>query len=97
MSDMYLEIENLHVESISGVVLVDGVSLALKRGDVNTFQLPRQRRPILLMRPLVKRNQSSIPSAARRQQLHQLLVAKVSGSSLTPPMRLSNTVAGWQR
>lgn len=34
MSDTYLEIDNLHVESITGVVLVDGVSLSLKRGEV---------------------------------------------------------------
>lgn len=34
MSDMYLEIDNLHVESIAGIVLVDGVSLSLKRGEV---------------------------------------------------------------
>lgn len=34
MTEIYLEIDNLHVESIAGVVLVDGVSLSLKRGEV---------------------------------------------------------------
>ena len=34
MSEIYLEIDNLYVESIAGTVLVDGVSLLLKRGEV---------------------------------------------------------------
>lgn len=34
MSEIYLEIDNLHVQSIAGAVLVDGVSLSLKRGEV---------------------------------------------------------------
>jgi peptide/nickel transport system ATP-binding protein len=34
MTDIYLEIDNLHVQSIAGLVLVEGVSLSLKRGEV---------------------------------------------------------------
>ncbi len=34
MSAIYLTIEDLHVKSVSGTVLVDGVSLSLKRGEV---------------------------------------------------------------
>jgi peptide/nickel transport system ATP-binding protein len=34
MSDNYLEIKDLRIESIAGQVLVDGISLTLRRGEV---------------------------------------------------------------
>jgi peptide/nickel transport system ATP-binding protein len=34
MADIFLEIDKLHVESLAGTVLVDGVSLSLRRGEV---------------------------------------------------------------